>query len=63
MVDLRYLQGAIIPESNDAESPPQVTTGRRRDYIPSAQPGSRLPHMFVRLNPSSEVCSALVLLI
>lgn len=46
-----------MPESNDAESPQQVPTGRRRDYVPSAQPGSRLPHMFVRVNPSSEVRS------
>lgn len=46
-----------MPESSDAESPPQVPTGRRRDYIPSAQPGSRLPHMFVRVNPLSEVGS------
>lgn len=44
-----------MPESGDVESPPQVPTGRRRDYIPSAQPGSRLPHMFVRVNPLSEV--------
>ncbi|KAJ1396997.1 hypothetical protein SESBI_32170 [Sesbania bispinosa] len=50
----RYLQGAIMLESNDVESPEQVPTGRRRDYIPSAQPGSRLPHMFVRVNPLSE---------
>lgn len=50
----RYLQGAIVPESSDVESPPQVPTGRRRDYIPSAQPGCRLPHMFVRINALSE---------
>ncbi|XP_061338730.1 uncharacterized protein LOC133285505 [Gastrolobium bilobum] len=50
----RYLQGAIMPESNNVESLPLVPTGRRRDYIPSAQPGSRLPHMFVRVNPLSE---------
>ncbi|XP_027334839.1 uncharacterized protein LOC113849265 isoform X2 [Abrus precatorius] len=47
----RYLQGALVPESNGVESPPEVPTGRRRDYIPSAQAGSRLPHMFVRVNP------------
>lgn len=45
-----------MPESNDVESPQEVPTGRRRDYIPSAQPGSRLPHMFVKVNPLSEVC-------
>lgn len=56
-VELRYLQGAIVPESSDVESPPQVPTGRRRDYTPSAQPGCRLPHMFVRINALSEVCS------
>ncbi|CAI8598105.1 unnamed protein product [Vicia faba] len=50
----RYLHGAVMPESSDVESPPQVPTGRRRDYIPSAQPGCRLPHMFVRVNPLSE---------
>ncbi|GAU41297.1 hypothetical protein TSUD_325110 [Trifolium subterraneum] len=50
----RYLQGAIMPESSDVASSPQVPTGRRRDYIPSAQPGCRLPHMFVRVNPLSK---------
>ncbi|KAG4923110.1 hypothetical protein JHK87_048650 [Glycine soja] len=40
-----------MPESKDVESPPEVLTGHRRDYTPSAQPGSRLPHMFVRVNP------------
>lgn len=45
-----------MPENNDVESPPEVLNGRRRDYTPSAQPGSRLPHMFVRVNPLSEVC-------
>lgn len=35
----------------------EAPTGRRRDYVPSAVPGSRLPHMNVRLlsNPSSKV--------
>ncbi|CAJ2657033.1 unnamed protein product [Trifolium pratense] len=50
----RYLQGAIMPESSDVESSPQVPTGRRRDYIPSAQPGCRLPHIFVRVNRLSK---------
>lgn len=47
-----------MPESKDVESPPEVLTGHRRDYTPSAQPGSRLPHIFVRVNPLSEVCDA-----
>lgn len=57
-IELRYLQGALMPESKDVESPPEVLTGHRRDYTPSAQPGSRLPHIFVRVNPLSEVCDA-----
>lgn len=48
-----------MPESTDVGCPTQVPTGRRRDYIPSTQPGSRLPHMFVRVNPSGEVRSTI----
>lgn len=38
----------------ELEAPP---SGRRRDYVPSADPGSRLPHIYVRpfSNPPSEV--------
>lgn len=38
---------------------PELPTGRRRDYVPSAEPGSRLPHMNVKVlsNLSNEVCS------
>ncbi|KAL1289828.1 hypothetical protein AAHE18_20G086900 [Arachis hypogaea] len=50
----RYLQGALVPESNDIDIPAEVPTGHRRDYVPSASPGSRLPHMFVRLNRLTE---------
>lgn len=28
---------------------PEAPTGRRRDYVPSADPGSRLPHMNIRV--------------
>lgn len=45
-----------MQESNNLESTPQLSTGRRRDYIPSALPGSRLPHMYVRVNKLNEVC-------
>ena len=55
----RYLEGALIPDSDSvgAQEPP---TGRRKDYIPSSDPGSRLPHMNVRMlsNSSSEVCAS-----
>lgn len=35
----------------------EAPSGRRRDYIPCSEPGSRLPHMNVKLlsNPSSKV--------
>ncbi|KAF7808622.1 FAD/NAD(P)-binding oxidoreductase family protein [Senna tora] len=55
----RYLQGAVVPESNNMESSPEMSTGRRRDYIPSAHPGSRLPHMYVRVHNSNEIVSTL----
>ncbi|XP_054787956.1 uncharacterized protein LOC129293864 isoform X2 [Prosopis cineraria] len=55
----RYLQGAIVEESNNLESTPQLSTGRRRDYIPSAHPGSRLPHMYVRVNKMNKNVSTL----
>ncbi|CAK7327404.1 unnamed protein product [Dovyalis caffra] len=53
----RYLEGALIPD-NDSVGAPEPPTGRRRDYIPSANPGSRLPHMNVHVlsNSSSEAC-------
>ncbi|XP_065876781.1 uncharacterized protein [Euphorbia lathyris] len=53
----RYLEGALVPDNDSTMSVLEPPTGRRRDYIPSADPGSRLPHMNVRLlsNSSSEV--------
>ncbi|KAI3426776.1 FAD_binding_3 domain-containing protein [Psidium guajava] len=45
----RYLDGALIPDVDSTSVPLSVPTGRRRDYIPSADPGSRLPHMNVRV--------------
>ncbi|XP_050205589.1 uncharacterized protein LOC126655439 [Mercurialis annua] len=45
----RYLTGALVPDSDSKEDVPKPPTGRRRDYIPSADPGSRLPHMDVRI--------------
>lgn len=53
---VRYLEGALVPDSKDTV-PPEVPTGRRRDYVPRADPGLRLPHMNVRVlsNIPSEV--------
>ncbi|XP_022776266.1 phenol 2-monooxygenase isoform X2 [Durio zibethinus] len=45
----RYLEGALVPDSKDVVPAPQLPTGRRRDYVPCADPGSRLPHMNVRV--------------
>ncbi|OVA15384.1 Monooxygenase [Macleaya cordata] len=41
----RYLKGALVP---DGDTVLEAPTGRRRDYVPCAEPGSRLPHMNVR---------------
>lgn len=57
--DIRYLEGALVPEISDkSQDTTEVPTGRRRDYIPSSEPGSRLPHMNVRVlkAASSKVC-------
>ncbi|MCL7033717.1 hypothetical protein MKW94_010360 [Papaver nudicaule] len=42
----RYLAGALVPEDGDTVL--EAPTGRRRDYVPCAEPGARLPHMKVR---------------
>ncbi|OAY32417.1 FAD-dependent monooxygenase apdD isoform X2 [Manihot esculenta] len=53
----RYLEGAVVPDNDSLVGVLEPPTGRRRDYIPSANPGSRLPHIDVRVlsNSSSEV--------
>ncbi|KAL0336004.1 UNVERIFIED_CONTAM: putative polyketide hydroxylase [Sesamum radiatum] len=50
----RYSEGALVSDGDSLSGAPQETpTGRRRDYIPSLDPGSRLPHMQIR--PLSEL--------
>ncbi|KAJ0037565.1 hypothetical protein Pint_23669 [Pistacia integerrima] len=49
----RYFEGALVPDTEPLVTAPEAPTGRRRDYIPSADPGSRLPHMNVRVSTSS----------
>ena len=51
-----------MSESDNPENPPEVPTGRRRDYIASTNPGSRLPHMYVQVNSLSKVCNFVSLL-
>uniref|UniRef100_A0A7N0ZZ29 FAD-binding domain-containing protein n=1 Tax=Kalanchoe fedtschenkoi TaxID=63787 RepID=A0A7N0ZZ29_KALFE len=48
----RYTEGALISDGDSSSSVMEPPTGRRRDYVPCAKPGSRLPHMNVRLLPS-----------
>ncbi|KAL5552475.1 hypothetical protein UlMin_039876, partial [Ulmus minor] len=49
--DFRYLEGMVVPDSVSA--PQEAPSGRRRDYIPTADPGCRLPHMTVMVFSSS----------
>ncbi|XP_039017976.1 2,4-dichlorophenol 6-monooxygenase-like [Hibiscus syriacus] len=56
----RYLEGALVPDSKDVVPAPELPSGRRRDYVPCADPGSRLPHMNVKVLsnfPSEETIS------
>ncbi|KAF5177355.1 FAD/NAD(P)-binding oxidoreductase family protein, partial [Thalictrum thalictroides] len=57
-----YLEGALVRDSDDTQNAPEAPTGRRRDYVPSSEPGARLPHMSVRMlqTPTSkEILSTL----
>ncbi|XP_057840038.2 uncharacterized protein LOC131049948 isoform X2 [Cryptomeria japonica] len=46
----RYEQGCLVPEGNMSnDTSEEKPTGRRRDYIPSSKPGSRLPHTQLRI--------------
>ncbi|XP_010103188.2 uncharacterized protein LOC21390160 isoform X2 [Morus notabilis] len=60
----RYLEGALVPDHDSVTSTLEAPTGRRRDYIPTADPGCRLPHMNVRVfsNSSSKIISTLDLI-
>ncbi|KAK4429710.1 putative polyketide hydroxylase [Sesamum alatum] len=53
-IGFRYSKGALVSDADSLSGAPQETpTGRRRGYIPSSDPGSRLPHMQIR--PLSEL--------
>lgn len=51
-----------MPDIDSAETTRDMPLGRRRDYVPCAEPGSRLPHMYVKAlsNLSSQVSSIIV---
>lgn len=56
---IRYMEGALVPETaNESHYVADVTTGRRKDYVPSSEPGSRLPHMKIMVldNILNRVC-------
>ncbi|KAM6589571.1 hypothetical protein CsatA_012176 [Cannabis sativa] len=61
----RYVEGALVPDSDGLPGTPEAPTGRRRDYIPTADPGCKLPHMNVRVlsnSSSKEIISTLDLI-
>lgn len=54
---LRYHKGALLSDGDSLSSAQEQPTGRRRDYVPSSNPGSRLPHMNIQLlSHLNEVC-------
>lgn len=57
----RYNEGALVSDGDSLSSAQEKPTGRRRDYVPSSDPGSRLPHMSIQVLPHlSEVCHLLL---
>ncbi|XP_073129861.1 uncharacterized protein [Henckelia pumila] len=48
-IGFRYTKGALKSDNDNLTSAPEPPSGRRRDYIPSTDPGSRLPHMKIKL--------------
>ncbi|KAK9675449.1 hypothetical protein RND81_11G007900 [Saponaria officinalis] len=57
----RYVEGALVSDRHVIRDNERAPTGRRRDYVPSSEPGSRLPHMKLRSlsSVSDEVISTL----
>ncbi|KAM7276397.1 hypothetical protein ACFE04_018263 [Oxalis oulophora] len=45
----RYLEGALITDNDHEVNAPMVPSRYRREYVPCADPGSRLPHMNVKV--------------
>ncbi|KZV39975.1 hypothetical protein F511_15637 [Dorcoceras hygrometricum] len=48
-IGFRYTKGALVSDNDNLSSAPEPPSGRRRDYVPSSDPGSRLPHMKIKL--------------
>ncbi|CAN6449050.1 unnamed protein product [Victoria cruziana] len=50
----RYLEGAFVTDANRSPEEQKVTfNGRRKEYIPTAEVGARLPHMNLHILESS----------
>ncbi|KAL5991135.1 hypothetical protein ACLOJK_012041 [Asimina triloba] len=46
----RYLEGALVPDiRNEVLDLTKAPSGRRKEYIPSSETGSHLPHMNIRI--------------
>ncbi|KAM7269730.1 hypothetical protein ACFE04_025227 [Oxalis oulophora] len=45
----KYLEGALVNDSVNVEKAPMKPSRYRKDYVPCADPGSRLPHMNVKV--------------
>ncbi|KAH6797782.1 oxidoreductase family protein [Perilla frutescens var. hirtella] len=60
----RYYKGALASDGDSLSNAQEKPTGRRRDYVPSSDPGSRLPHMNIQLlsHSSEDTCSTLDLI-
>ncbi|CAH9096766.1 unnamed protein product [Cuscuta europaea] len=46
-IGFRYLRGALVSDGDNVLTKPETPTGRRKEFVPSADPGFRLPHMNV----------------
>ena len=57
----RYGEGALIPEVDQTSSERTflAPTGRRQEYLPSSQPGARLPHFPIVIHRHSAPLSSL----
>jgi len=57
----RYDEGALIPEVDQTSSDRTIVvpTGRRQEYLPSSQPGARVPHFPIVIHHHSTPLSSL----
>lgn len=51
-IRIRYLKGALLSDGDNMFDASESPTGRSKDYVPSTDSGSKLPHMNVRALPN-----------